>query len=363
MTAAFGHNLTRVYDRYGTPHVRTLGTKDPEQTSELQAFVKWLRTKRKWDALDLIIARKLSIPDAYDAHTDGRLAEVVADLKLAAEDVDLDPFVSEWAERANPIYVRQVRALIPAGTPFPASRFSRKEVSKFLANLTVADPTRNRYRAALSVFARWLVEREVLEFNPVRDVRMYKEHDPRDRWLSETDARRVIQASRDDYRAIFALCYGAGIEIGAVLKLTVSDVDFKAGTVHVRGSKTRWRNRVVRVPREYLMYSHGRGLPGGLLFPGITYNMAYDAHRDALEALGLTNYRLHDARHSYAVNALKRGLLPQVVATQLGHKDATLVLKTYGRFVPQADDYEPKRTLATAGDTSKKAKREVRRAK
>jgi hypothetical protein len=61
-------SVVRVYDRYGTAHVRTLGTSDPEQVDELKAFVRWLRTKRKWDALDLIIARKLSISDAFDAH-------------------------------------------------------------------------------------------------------------------------------------------------------------------------------------------------------------------------------------------------------------------------------------------------------
>src|SRR5687767_14047811 len=69
----FGHNLVWVYVKYCTPHDRTLGTSDASQWPELKAFVKWLREKRKWDALDLIIARMLSIPDAYSAHEAGRL--------------------------------------------------------------------------------------------------------------------------------------------------------------------------------------------------------------------------------------------------------------------------------------------------
>jgi integrase len=333
-------NVVRVYDRYGTPHVRTLGTSDLTQIPELKAFVRWLRTKRKWDALDLIIARALSISDAYDAHEAGELADVVARLKAAQQDVDLEPLVTEWAERANAKYVKQVRTLIIAGKPFPASRFSRSEVSRFLAGLKVADPTRNRYRAALSVFARWLVEREVLDFNPVRDVRGFKERDPRDKWLDPFDAERLVYAAHMPYRAIFALLYYSGVEIGAALKLTASDLGTD-GTVHVRGAKTRWRNRIIRVP-TWVWELLPRAMPGRPLFPGITYDMVYDAHKAALEALGLSGYTMHDARHSYAVNALRRGLSPQVVAHQLGHRDASMVLRVYGRFIPQAEDYEPK---------------------
>jgi integrase len=335
-------NVVRVYDRYGTPHVRTLGTSDPEQIPELKAFVRWLRTKRKWDALDLIIARKLSISDAYDAHEAGQLAELVRERKLAAEDVDLSPLVTEWAERANAKYVKQVRTLITDDKPFPASRFSRKEVSRFLAGLPVADPTRNRYRAALSVFARWLVEREVLDFNPVRDVRGFKEHDPRDKWLTTGQAQAVVNASPHAYRTLFALCYGAGVEIGAALKLTFSDVEYGAQAIHIRGSKTRWRNRFVRVEPWAWAHMWAKGLLGGPLFPGITYDMAYDAHKAALKALGLSGYTLHDARHSFAVNALRRGVRPEVVAYQLGHRDASMVHRVYGRYIPKGEDYEPK---------------------
>jgi integrase len=48
---------------------------------------------------------------------------------------------------------------------------------------------------------------------------------------------------------------------------------------------------------------------------------------------------MHDARHTYAVNALRAGYRPEVVAHQLGHRDTTLVWKVYGRYIPKAEDY------------------------
>jgi hypothetical protein len=44
--------------------------------------------------------------------------------------------------------------------------------------------------------------------------------------------------------------------------------------------------------------------------------------------------------HTYAVNALRNGLSATVVAHQLGHRDANLIWTRYGRFVPNATDYQ-----------------------
>jgi integrase len=342
MSAAFVSKGAKTYKvRVSLPDKRSAvlscGTTDEKTASEIHAFVTRMKARRRWDVLEAAVLKRVPLPKLYDADVLGMLDRVVAE----SQDVDLDPLVTEWAKKANAKYVKQVRAFIPDGRRFPRSKFRRSELSRFLAELTVAGPTKNRYRAALSVFGRWLVEREVLDFNPVRDVRGFKEHDPRDKWLNWADVTRLIRYTPFGYKKLLALLYGAGIEIGAALKLTYSDISYDAQTVHVHGSKTKWRNRVVRLEPWAWAFIPERGMAGGLLFPGVTYDMAYDAHRAALEAAGLTGYTMHDARHSYAVNALRRGLSPQVVAHQLGHRDATMVLKCYGRFIPTAEDYQP----------------------
>jgi integrase len=255
--------------------------------------------------------------------------------------------VSEWAKRANAKYVRQVRRLIPAGKRFGVSEFRRKRISEFLAALDCSGPTKNRYRAALSVFAKWLVEREVLESNPVRDVAMQKERDPRMVWMTWGDADRVSRAAPQPLDGLFALMAASGVELGAALRLTRADVDLTAQTIHARGSKTAWRNRVVRYEdwAQGVLYRLTAGHVGASpLFPPMRHRRILAAFHGAQKAVGLSGHRLHDLRHTYAVNALKKGYKPTVVAHQLGHKDATMVSKVYGRFVPDERDYA---TVAT----------------
>ncbi len=92
-----------------------------------------------------------------------------------------------------------------------------------------------------------------------------------------------------------------------------------------------------------------RGL-NGELFPGVTKKTALAAFKAAQQASGLVSgHVLHDLRHTYAVNALKRGLRAEVVARQLGHRDSSMVNRVYGRYLPDASDYD---VPATSGATS-----------
>lgn len=319
--------------------ILSTGTTDKSVAEDVEAMVKRFRARRQWAVLEAIVLKRVTLAAVYDAYEAGTLDALVASLT----DVDLDPLVTEWAKRANAKYVRQVRRFIPESERFPVSGFRRKAISAFLAELDCDDPTKNRYRAALSVFAKWLVEREVLETNPVRDVAMYKEHDPRMVWMTWKDAKRVADAATYPYRQLFYVMASTGMELGAALQLTSADVNAEAGTIHARGSKTTWRNRIVRyegwakVMIELFAKSH---IGAARLFPGVAHKDALAHFKAAQQAVGLSGHRLHDLRHTYAVNALKQGYSEQVVAHQLGHKNTSQVRTNYGRFIPDATDYE-----------------------
>ncbi len=50
-------------------------------------------------------------------------------------------------------------------------------------------------------------------------------------------------------------------------------------------------------------------------------------------------YTQHGHRHTWAVQAIRDGIPLHVVAHQLGHRDPTMTLRVYGRFVPTSSDY------------------------
>lgn len=343
---------TRVHDARGARYVRTLGTRDKAEATAVEVFVKKLRRDARFDVLARIIDGTLPALEAYHAALAGTLAQRMVDLsrhEQEADDADLSPLVSEWARLVRgKDYVRQVRHLIPEGVRFPASQFTRRTLSEFLANLPHANPTRNRYRTALMQFARWLVEREVLDANPVRDVRGYKEHDPRMVHYTRDEARALIRRLPPTHQLGEAFMAGAGMELGAVLALRRRDVDLATRRVMAHGTKNRWRKREVKVTEDWcwaIIAERVREyLPDAPLFPGAVASTWLREHKRACETAGVPVSTLHDWRHTYAVQALKDGIAPQTVRRQLGHAPGSLELeRVYGAWLPKADaDYAPR---------------------
>ncbi|HVT23013.1 MAG TPA: site-specific integrase [Rhizomicrobium sp.] len=56
-----------------------------------------------------------------------------------------------------------------------------------------------------------------------------------------------------------------------------------------------------------------------------------------LKALGIRQRRAYNTRHTYATMALMGGVNPAYVARQLGHKDVSMLLKHYARWIDGAD--------------------------
>ena len=137
---------------------------------------------------------------------------------------------------------------------------------------------------------------------------------------------------------------GVGLEWQVLARLCVRDVDLDAMTVSARGSKNYWRNRTARIADDWVVpyvrkVLKGK-LPGALVFPDIRPESSIALHIDTCEALGLERTTLHDARHSFAVQKLRDGWPVSLVAHNLGHQDAYMVFKRYGRFVPNMADFD-----------------------
>lgn len=340
----------RIPNSHGRRVDRPLGTRGRPvlNGNTARAIGVWLANRaraRDWRVLDLIADGRLSAADAYEAADQGTLAERIAQ----ATDVDVAPLVADWlailAKRPKPgaatrqKYARQVRAFI--GASCPRSRFTRARVNVWLDGLDVA--ATNRYRAALSSFADWLVARDVLEHNVVRLVKARPEAPPRTAFLETADARRVLERLPARTAALHWLLAGTGLEVSAALGMCRRDLDLATWEVRARGSKTAHRNRTIRVTwqpaREVIARALGDLLPDAPLFPGVSAHMALRDLHAACQAAGVAVVRTHDWRHTYAVRELRAGMPLLLLAHQLGHGSTILAQRVYGRFVPQSQDY------------------------
>lgn len=338
-------------DQRGGSH--TLGTSDYSTALAIEAMVLTMKRRLQWKYLELVVLKRTTLADLYVAYESNTLGEFVARF----DQVDLDPILADWDGDAR--YKRQVRCLIPEGKRFGAERFTKRNISVFLKGLVgkrgkkaypMSGSTRVRYRAALSVFANHLVEIEAIPHNPVRDVKASKPNAARIVWLERSQAQALIGALSGAQRAMEALMAATGIEWQAIGLLKGRDIDFVAKTVHAQGSKTHWRNRVVRPTEMWaweIFREYARDFTGNaLVFQGLKHSAALRTHKRIGKSLGLPVTTLHDWRHTYAVQALREGFSAQIVAHQLGHRDSYLVLTRYGRHVPSLQDYEVHRHAA-----------------
>lgn len=157
-------------------------------------------------------------------------------------------------------------------------------------------------------------------------------------------------------RAFVAVCAFAGLRLGEVCGLKVSDVDFLRGEIHVERQSQRGEVRVpkygstrtVHIPRQLVetLAEHVRlHCPGDDPDRWLWSNARGPWTADVVEPrfarlrekVGL-EYTLHDLRHFYASGLIAAGCDVVTVQRAMGHKDATTTLNTYSHLWPRAED-------------------------
>jgi integrase len=202
-------------------------------------------------------------------------------------------------------------------------------------------------------FATYLVAVGAIDSNPLRDVQAPPPGKARVVEIALADVLRIVENAPLPYPALFALLYGAGVEVSAALACVDADVDVSKREVRARGTKAHTRDRVVRVAEWAwpLLKRHvATLLPGERLFRGLSRWDVGSARRARLTALGLPHHRVHDSPHFYAIRAIRAGTPYELVARQLGHADVAMVAKVDGRFAPRSDERDRREKIAAAQD-------------
>lgn len=328
--------------RHGGWEKRAIGTRDATVARRVARMIAELgrQGRRDWELLEAVNAGHITVGQLFDAYSRNELE----DLRAQLSDVDVEPQVADWLAVLRSSlsvdtvehYELYVRSLVARGARFPRTELSYQRISQWLASRPVGPSTKRKYRAALSSFCSHLHNVGVLERNPVREVKAPPAARPRMEYLNDVDQVRALAKKQPEpFRTLSLLLHATGIEISVALALRARDVDKKLRQIRARGTKTNARDRIATVAewawpalKRHLRLKH----PAALLFPGVSRWTASDHHREACKSLGIENYRLHDARHTYAVRAVRAGASFEVIAEQLGHADTTMAVRVYARF-------------------------------
>lgn len=193
----------------------------------------------------------------------------------------------------------------------------------------------NRVLALLSKMLSLAVKWGWRSDNPVRGIERFQEK-RRERWLSDDELRRLLavltihQNQRAANAVRFQLLTGA--RLGEVLKACWSDIDLERG-VWTKPSHHTKQKRTEHVPLSgpalaLLTEMKSKNKPKAeYLFPGdATGRPLQDIKkfwRAVIAEAGISEYRLHDNRHTHASHLVSSGLSLEIVGRLLGHTNPT----------------------------------------
>ena len=175
-----------------------------------------------------------------------------------------------------------------------------------------------------------------------RSVKPYKDVDGvRLHYLSDNEARRLVNACELDFRPIVQASLLTGARWGELRSVQVSDFDLRAGAVRLRETKGgSERSCYLEGEGLALFKSHSAGKDANaLVFPGPNGKRWADATQIrritlACAAGKVPTTRLHDMRRTYGARLALAGVPMAVIAQALGHKDERITRKHYAHLSP-----------------------------
>jgi len=297
----------------------------------------------------------------------------------------------DWKESTRESYTANLEQHIyPVIGDTPVDQITRKALKVFFEKLSIKGlsfSTLKLVRAPLSGVLSDAVESELIESNPIRDLKMkYKKTRFEIKPYDEPESLRLLDQAKSfmdgNYYPAVLCALRTGMRIGEIQALTWKDVDFEKRSIEVKRSwrkgrttrpKSKNRRRVDMTPhltetlKAHKTNEKRKALRAGqpvseYVFTGhrndmLNRNTFQNALNRCADGAKLRHIRTHDLRHSYATIRLMRGHSVGDVSYQLGHSSIKITYDVYvhwipGKFKSEVDDLDnPAGTMQEAANT------------
>jgi integrase len=155
----------------------------------------------------------------------------------------------------------------------------------------------------------------------------------------------------------FVFAFWTGLRTGELIALRWCDVDWRHGRICVRRSRTRKKTKGPKTAAGYRWVKlfaparaallSQRDLTGEyreLVFHNPETNRGWSSDakpryywNKAIKAADVRPRPPYQTRHTFASTLLSSGENPMFVAQVLGHRDWSMLVKTYGRWIPEVN--------------------------
>jgi integrase len=201
----------------------------------------------------------------------------------------------------------------------------------------------NRELALLKHVFSMAVKWGRMKENPARDVRGLKGATKRVRFLMPDEVQKLLSCCdgimKGVLRPMVTLAVHTGMRKGEILSLRWGQIDFEQGIITLHDTKNGERRDI---PMDETAKTTLRGLErkGELVFPSrngtrIDYTQIHLTFREALKKAGITDFKFHDLRHTFASNLImQEGVELNDVRELLGHKNIAMTMR-YAHLSPK----------------------------
>ena len=197
--------------------------------------------------------------------------------------------------------------------------------------------TVNRELALLKHLFSKAIEWKILRENPAKGVKFLKGAVNRVRFLMPDEFQTLLSNCEDFLRPLVTVAVHTGMRRGELLSLTWDRVNIEQGIITVTDTKNSERkdipmNETVKATLQGLKKSEGSVF---LSKKGIAVDpmVLHYAFHDALDRSGITDFRFHDLRHTFASNLVMAGVKIEKVQKLMGHKMIAMTQR-YAHLAP-----------------------------
>lgn len=288
----------------------------------------------------------------------------------------LDTWLKEYLADVKPgtmiNYESVVRLFLkPVFGNIPLSQLRTPMIQKFYNKLRTEDRSPKYIKNIHGIFHRALdmaVRVEYLDRNPSTACILPKVVEKPVTPLDVPEQKRFFEALKGNpFEALFLTAVFTGMRVGEIIGLTWDCVDFEHGVIRVEkqlvqtrvkgqkyvfGTLKNGKTRVI-TPAPYILevlkahqavQSAQKKAADDLWdegdFPGLVFTHPDGSHysqptiwkelQDILAAAGLEHHRVHDLRHTFAVNSIIAGDDIKTLQENMGHYSAAFTLDRYG---------------------------------
>jgi len=165
---------------------------------------------------------------------------------------------------------------------------------------------------------------------PLKRFKKLKEPPGRVRYLSREEISALLSKCSSYLRPVVMMALTTGMRKGEMMALRWQNIDFENKIVHIENSKT-YERRDLPLVEDVAIVLQGMERKNDFVFEGVK-----DPKKGFLAACrraGITDFRFHDLRHTFASQLVMTGTNIMVVKELLGHKTLNMTLR-YAHLAP-----------------------------